>query len=72
MSGVSKKIVEYTTICGYNTLRNLFCGIGLGYAFQNKYYLHVPLIVIFPTPYIGYQSYKNRDNIINYVKEIIN
>ncbi len=70
MSGVSNQLVKYTTLIRYNTLRNVLLGVGLGYAIQNKHYLHVPVIFIIPSIYIGYQGYQNRDNIMNYIKEL--
>ena len=49
-----------------SSLRNLLLGGGLAYAVEKESYMHIPLVVIFPTPYAGYHAYSNKDNIINW------
>ena len=49
-----------------SSLRNLLLGVGLAYAVEKESYMHIPLVVIFPTPYAGYHAYSNKDNIINW------
>lgn len=52
----------------FSTTRNILLGAGLCFAIENKNYWEVPVAIIFPSIYVGYQSFKNRDNIISYVK----
>ncbi len=51
----------------FTPARNVFCGLGLAYAISNDKYHHIPLTVIFPSVYIGYQAYMNRDTIRGWV-----
>lgn len=47
----------------YGPVRNILLGSGLCYAIENKFYLHIPVIFFFPSIYVGYHTYKNKDNI---------
>ena len=58
------------TIAVISVTRNLLMGAGLAYCIQQKNYLHIPLVVIFPSPYAGYHIYKNQDAILKVVKEL--
>ena len=40
-------------------------GSGLCYSIQTEKYWHIPVVLLFPTAYSGYQVYKNK-NIILY------
>jgi len=44
-------------------------GAGLSFAIQNEKYWEIPVLVVFPTVYSGYYSYKNKDAILAYVKK---
>ena len=59
----TKVITNYVV----GSTRNILLGGGLAYAVQNEFYLHVPVIVIFPSIYAGYQMYNNKDNIISWI-----
>jgi hypothetical protein len=59
----TKVITNYVV----GSTRNILLGGGLAYAMQNEFYLHVPVIVIFPSIYAGYQMYNNKDNIISWI-----
>ena len=40
---------------------NLVFGAGLAWAIENETYSHIPVVLIFPGSYAGYQLWKNRD-----------
>jgi hypothetical protein len=48
--------------------RNLVCGAGLAYTVHNENYSHIPLIILFPSIYAGYNLYDNKDKVIHYLK----
>jgi len=52
--------------------RNLLLGAGLCFAIQNKFYTHLPIIVLFPSIYVGYHTYNNKDDIVVWAKNIKN
>jgi hypothetical protein len=53
----------------YSWPRSFFMGAGLSYAIQNEKYWEIPVLVLFPTVYSGYYSYKNKDDILAYLKK---
>lgn len=44
-----------------------FLGGGTAYILETKNYTHIPLFVLFPEAYCGYNMYKNRDALIKYI-----
>jgi hypothetical protein len=50
--------------------RNILLGTGLCYSVKNEYYSHIPLIVLFPSIYVGYHLYENKDQLIKLAKEM--
>lgn len=52
----------------FSTLRNVLMGATLCYAVEGKNYTHLPIIVIFPSIYAGYQAYSNREALVNFFK----
>jgi hypothetical protein len=46
--------------------RNVLLGIGLAYAIEKKEYLHIPLVFVFPSIYVGYQGFTNREMIASW------
>ncbi len=52
----------------FTTTRSFLCGAGLAYAISNEKYIHIPLTVIVPSAYAGYQAYKNRNEIAAWFK----
>lgn len=52
----------------YTPTRSFLCGAGLAYAFSNEKYAHIPLIVVAPSVYSGYQAYIHRDAIRMWIK----
>ena len=56
---IKKKIV---TVSNFS---NILLGAGLCYAIENKTYSDIPLIILFPSIFTGYNIYKNRKEIHN-------
>ncbi len=52
----------------FTPMRNVLCGLGLAYAISNEKYIHIPLTVIVPSAYVGYQGYMNRAEIAAWFK----
>lgn len=50
--------------------RNLLLGAGLCYALKKQEYVHIPLIVLFPSVYAGYHLYENKERIIWFVRDL--
>jgi hypothetical protein len=70
MAHLANKSVTFTGLAGklvdvkvYTTLRSVLCGAGLAYALNEEEYLHLPVIIVFPSVYAGYQCYKNRETL---------
>lgn len=42
-------------------------GAGIAYCVSEEKYLHIPLVIIFPGTYTGYQMYNNRNIIIRQI-----
>jgi hypothetical protein len=69
MSKLTTESTKIVTNYVFGTTRNVLLGSGLAYAVQNEFYLHVPVIVIFPSIYAGYQMYSNKENIISWINK---
>jgi hypothetical protein len=67
-SEIVTKLVTNNNHYIFSTTRNILLGAGLCFAIENKKYWETPVAFIFPSIYVGYQSFKNRDNIISYIK----
>ena len=46
-----------------NLPHNLLFGAGLGWAIENETYAHVPVVLVFPGAYAGYQLWRNREKM---------
>ena len=68
LSSESTKFISHYL---YTWPRSFFMGASLCYAIQNEKYWEIPVLVLFPTAYSGYHSYKNKDAILAYVKKQI-
>ena len=55
----------------YGATRSILCGAGLNYAVDAEKYLHIPLVVLFPSAYAGYHAYKNKDRIVWWMRDRI-
>ena len=62
---VASKHINFTH---YTPARNVMLGGGLAYAFSEETYLHTPVVVVFPSIYAGYQAFKNRSRIAEFVR----
>ena len=51
----------------YGSTRSLLGGAGLCYAINKREYLHVPLVLIFPSAYAGYQLFSNKDSVADWI-----
>ena len=68
---VAKYAPEITNVINNYSMgvtRNLLLGAGLGFAIQTEKYWHLPVVFIFPLPYVGYQGYKHKNEIVNWVR----
>lgn len=63
MNSLMHPIMTYTANAG----SMFFLGCGIAYIIEEKKYEHLPIFVLFPSIYCGYNMYKNRDKIIKYV-----
>ena len=53
-----------------NGFRALFLGAGSAYAIENKYYIHLPIIMCFPVVYGGVVLYQNRELLIDRIRKL--
>ena len=61
-------VVVKNTPTQRGVISNLFAGMGMSYAIygnEKPKYLQVPIAYMFPSMYVGYHSYKNRQKIID-------
>lgn len=61
----TKIVTQYVS----GTSRNFFLGSGLCYAIQNEKYWDIPLLFLFPAIYAGYNTFKNKDDIVKYINQ---
>lgn len=71
-SEIVNKLVTNNNHYIFGTTRNILLGAGLCFAIENKKYWETPVVFIFPSIYVGYQSFKNRDYIISNIKNYNN
>ena len=50
------------------TARNLLMGAGLGYCVSEEKWLHLPVVVLVPSVYAGYQLYQNRRVVASFLQ----
>ena len=53
----------------FGTTRNILAGAGLCYAIQQEKYLEIPLTLITPSIYAGYHLFKQKENVISWIKK---
>ena len=53
----------------FGSTRNILMGGGLAYSIQQETYDHIPLVLIFPSVYTGYQVFSNRDAIAAWIRK---
>lgn len=66
---LNNESAKFVTNYIIGTPRNLLLGAGLSYAIQNELYTHIPIIILTPSVYTGYQVYSKKDNIISWLLE---
>ena len=49
----------------FGPTRSFFLGVGFAYAIEKEAYHHLPISFLFPSAYIGYQTYTNRKAILD-------
>ena len=59
-----KHLVNYNV----GVVRNVLLGAGLCFAVQNERYTHLPVILIFPSIYAGYNLFENKDDVVKWLK----
>jgi len=60
--------VKYIANYHFGTVRNLFLGASLCFAVQKERYTHLPVIVLFPSIYAGYNLFENKDDVVKWIK----
>jgi hypothetical protein len=71
--GMNHALPFITQIQHFGAARNVLLGAGLAYAISEEKYFQAPVAFVFPSVYVGYQSYKNREAIANFtMKQIKN
>lgn len=55
------------TIKHFTWVRNVMMGAGMAYAIEKEKFWHLPFVFLIPSPYAGYQAYKNRSSIKEYI-----
>ena len=59
-----KHLVNYNV----GVVRNVLLGAGLCLAIEKENYWHLPVVVVFPSIYAGYQVFQNRDIVKQWIK----
>ena len=59
-----------TRVIPNEVISSFLLGSGLSYAIQNEKYMHIPLVLLFPTAYTGYHVYKNKESITQYIRKL--
>jgi hypothetical protein len=52
------------------SIRNVLLGAGFAYCIEKEKYYQLPIVFFFPSAYAGYHAYKNREYILEKVKEM--
>jgi hypothetical protein len=53
-----------TRVQPHGVVSGFLFGAGLSYSVQTEKYWHIPLVLLFPAAYTGYQIFKNKQEII--------
>jgi hypothetical protein len=54
----------------FTSFRNILCGGSIAYAIAEEKYTHLPMAVLIPSIYVGYQAYSNRAAILQTVAQL--
>ena len=63
-----KHLINYNV----GVVRNVLLGAGLCFAIEKENYWHLPMIIVFPSIYSGYQIFQNRDAIVKWAQSKTN
>jgi intracellular septation protein A len=61
---------KHLNVTTWTPARNVMLGGGLAYTFSEEKYLHTPVVVVFPSVYAGYQAFKNRSRVAEFVRDM--
>ena len=64
---IAAESLKHSTLHVTGTIRNVLLGAGLNYSIERKEYLHIPLILIFPSIYAGYELYRNKNTVVDWI-----
>jgi hypothetical protein len=59
-------------VAHFTPLRNILLGAGLCFSIQQETYWHIPAVVLCPSVYAGYQTFKHKDSIVRNVRQAMN
>ena len=69
MNTVVQPVLKHIT--HFSTLRNVLCGAGICYAIEQKKLWQVPIAFVIPSIYTGYQGYKHRILIKDFISKSV-
>ena len=58
-------------IAHFTPLRNILFGAGLCFSIQQETYWHIPAVVMVPSVYAGYQTFKHKDSVARYLRQAL-
>jgi hypothetical protein len=68
---LGKKLSEsFMRVQHFGPVRNVLLGGGMAYAIAEEKYLHLPVALVFPSIYAGYQGYKQRERVAGFVRSL--
>ena len=68
---LGKKLSDsITRVQHFGPVRNVLLGGGMAYAIAEEQYFHLPVALVFPSVYAGYQGYKQRDRVATYARSL--
>lgn len=69
---MSNLISNFSNIHVTGAFRNILLGGGLCYSIEKEKYWHIPIILLSPSIYAGYNLYNNKDSFKQNIKDILN
>lgn len=64
---IKEQIGAMVRLQHYTWQRSVLMGAGLAYAWSTDRAIHTPLIVLVPSVYAGYHTYKNRQSVRDFI-----
>lgn len=66
------KVINSTHTIKIGHVTALFTGAGFAYSIQKQNpYWHLPVIFIFPSIYAGYNLYKNKEAVVEFIEPLM-